>query len=277
MIRFLLVVMALLSVPAARAGFKSQAAKEAAEYVAERFGRQAVKEGAEVLARKIEVAAARHGNGVFAAVRKLGPSALPLLEEAGPNAAQAARVIVRYGEEGATCVLRRPAAMRQVVRLGDEAAGVFVKHAGGIAEPVVEQFGKGGVKALESLSPQSGRRLAMLMADGDLAKIGRSEELLGVVSKYGDGAMSFIWKNKGSLAVAGTLTAFLAAPDKFLNAAQGMTKTVADSAVRPLAEVPGTAVKGIAEGTNWTVVFVFAGLAGMAIWGVRMWMSRRDA
>ena len=54
----------LWSAPAVRADGKSQAAKEVAEYVLERFGRQVVREGTEALARRIEVVAARHGSEV---------------------------------------------------------------------------------------------------------------------------------------------------------------------------------------------------------------------
>jgi hypothetical protein len=249
----------LRSAPA-RADAKSQAAKEAAEYVLQRFGRQVVREGTEALARRIEVAAARHGNEVFEAVRKVGPRALPLVEEAGAHSRQAARIMAQHGEHGATWVVARPQAMKLVLQHGEEAAGVLVKHAGGIAEPVVERYGAKAVRALEATAPQSGRRLAMMMADGELAKIGRTQELLEVVGKYGDPAMNFIWRNKGSLAVGTTLAAFLATPDTFLNAAQGMTRTVAENAVKPLAEVPGAVVKEgageVARHTNWTLVFL---------------------
>jgi hypothetical protein len=154
------------------------------------------------------------------------------------------------------------------------AAGVLVKHAGGIAEPVVERFGSQAIRALEASGPQSGRRLAMMMADGELAKIGRTEELLEVVARYGDRSMDFIWKNKGPLTVGATLTAFLANPEAFLNTAQGVTKTVAENVVRPLADIPGTAVKAVAEGTNWTVVFVAALVGGAGIWAGRVWLRR---
>jgi hypothetical protein len=150
--------------------------------------------------------------------------------------------------------------MKLVLQHGEGAAGVLVKHAGGIAEPVVERFGTGAVRALEAVGPQGGRRLAMMVEGGELAKIGRSEELLQLIAKYGDPAMDFIWRNKGSLAVGTTLAAFLASPETFLNAAQGMTRTVAENAVRPLVEVPGVAVKEgageVARRTNWTLVFL---------------------
>jgi hypothetical protein len=249
----------LRSAPA-RADAKSEAAKDAAEYVLRRFGRQVVREGTEALARRIEVAAARHGNEVFEAVRKVGPRALPLVEEAGVHSRQAARIMAQHGEHGATWVVARPQAMKLVLQHGEEAAGVLVKHAGGIAEPVVERYGAKAVRALEATAPQGGRRLAMMMADGELAKIGRTEELLEVIGKYGDPAMNFVWRNKGSLAVGTTLAAFFASPDTFLNAAQGMTRTVAENAVKPLAEVPGAVVKEgageVARHTNWTLVFL---------------------
>jgi hypothetical protein len=206
------------------------------------------------------MAAARHGSDVFEAVRKVGPRALPLMEEAGVHGRQAARIMAQHGEQGAAWVVSRPQAMKLVLEHGDAAAGVLVKHAGGIAEPVVERFGAGAVRALEATGPQGGRRLAMMMADGELAGIGRTEELLGVVAKYGDPAMEFVWRNKGSLAVGTTLAAFLTTPETFLNAAKGISQTVAENAVRPLAEVPGAMAKEgageVARRTNWTVVFL---------------------
>jgi len=47
--------------------------------------------------------------------------------------------------------------------------------------------------------------------------------------------------------VGATLTAFLAKPEAFLNVAQGVSQTVAESAVRPLAEAPGKAVVGCCQ------------------------------
>ncbi len=230
----LIVGLMLRSAPAARADGKSQAAKEAAEYVLKRFGRKAVREGTEVLAGRIEMVAAKHGSDVFEAVRKVGPRALPLVEEAGTHGRQAARIMARHGEQGATWVVSRPKAMKFVLEHGDEAAGVFVKHAGGITEPVVERFGPRAVRALEATGPQGGRRLAMMMADGELANVGRAEELLGVVAKYGDPAMDFIWRNKGVLAGGAALTAFLANPEPFLGATREIAQVATDGVVKPV-------------------------------------------
>jgi hypothetical protein len=254
---------------AVRADAKTQAAREVAELVMQKFGRQAVREGTQALTRKIEVAATRHGNEVLEAVRKVGPRALPLLEEAGAHGSQAARIMAQHGEAGAVWVVSRPSAMNLVLRHGDGAAAVLAKHAGGIAEPVVERFGAGAVRALEATGPQGGRRLAMMMAEGDLGRIGRTEELLGVVAKYGDPAMSFIWRNKGALAVGTTLAAFLASPEPFLTAAQGITQTVTEVPLTVAKE--GT--KEVAKRTNWTLVFLAAIGGSLAL----VWFWLRSA
>jgi hypothetical protein len=253
------------------AGPASRATVELAEYAIQRFGRQAVREGAEAFAVKIESAAAKHGDEVFMAVRKVGPRALPLVEEAGAQGKQAARVLAQHGEAGAVNVVSRPVAMRLVARHGEEAAAVLVKHAG-IAEPVIEGFGAPAMRALAATGPQAGRRVAMLMADGDLAKIGRTPEVLEVIAKFGDRAAAFVWSNKGALAVGATLTAFLARPEAFISGAEKLAGTVAENAIRPLAEVPGKVVDktaekvadGVAKGTNWTVV-ILAILGGVGL------------
>jgi hypothetical protein len=276
LVTLVLSVLLLVSVsPLAHAGPTTQAAREIAEGVLQRFGRQAVTEGAEGLARRMEVAAARHGSEVFEAVQKIGPKALTLVEEAGAHGQQAARILAQHGDAGAVWIVARPTAMNLVLRHGEEAAGVLAKHAGGITEPLIEGFGGNAVRALEATGPQGGRRLAMMMADGDLAKIGRTEEILEVVAKYGDRATSFIWNQKGALTVGATLTAFLANPETFLHAAEGVTESVAEHALQPLAEIPGMAVKGVAEGTDWTIVICLVLVAIGCVAAVRFWPKPR--
>ncbi|MBX9582545.1 MAG: hypothetical protein K2X87_19745, partial [Gemmataceae bacterium] len=51
------------------------------------------------------------------------------------------------GEQGASRVPSRPAAMRQLARHGDEAAAVLVRHPG-VAEPLLERCGAQAVQAL---------------------------------------------------------------------------------------------------------------------------------
>lgn len=251
-----LATLALAATPAAADG-KSKAAQEAAEFVLRRFGREAAKDGASVLARRIEQAAVTHGDDVFKAVRMAGPRGLHLIEEAGAHSKQVARLLATHGEHGAVYVASKPRAMQLVLSHGEEAAAVLVKSRG-VALPAVESLGKPAIRAFQAIgSPQNARRLAMMAAEGgELAKIGRTPEVLAVIEKYGDKAMQFIWNHKGALATTAVLTAFLAEPEPFINGARDVTQTV----VKPIADVPAISAKEgaaeVARNTNWTIVFL---------------------
>jgi hypothetical protein len=267
-------VVALTAAPVAAQG-KAKLAQEAAEYLLQRFGREAAKDGAQALARRIEQAALAHGDEVFKAVRLVGPRGLHLIEEAGAQSKQVARLLATHGEEGAVFVASRPSAMRLLAEHGEEAAAVLVKTRG-VALPAVEALGRPAVRAFGALGTrQNARLLAMMAADGgELARIGRTPELLAVIEQYGDTAMQFVWKHKGALAVAATLTAFLAEPEAFLTGAKDITRVVAENVVKPIAQVPGIVAKEaageVARKTNWTLVFL-AIVAALALLAAARW------
>jgi hypothetical protein len=165
-------------------------------------------------------------------------------------------------------VLARPKALQLFVKHGDDVAEALVKHPG-IAEDAVEKFGIPAAKAMATVGPRNGRRIAMMAADGgDLIKIGRSDELLGVVGKFGNRAVDFIWKHKVELAAGATLIAFLENPEPYLSGARDLTKVVAENTVGPVAQGLGKGVeKGVEKAveaaapevgrqTNWTAVFL---------------------
>lgn len=234
----------------------------------QRFGRQVAREGTEALARKIETYAARYGEEAFIpAIRKVGPEAFVLVDAAGSDGAKALRVLSRHGEEGATWVLRRPKAMSQFVRLGDDCASVLVKHPG-IAEPLVERGGAKAVNALAAVNPQNGRRIAMLM-DGEIGKLPEGEKLLDVIAKYGDRGGQFVWENKGALAVGATLTAFVANPEPFINGTEKLAKIGGETVAKPIAE-------GVAKGTNWTVVILVVLAVGGVILAIKLGALRES-
>ena len=115
----------------------------------------------------------------------------------------------------------------------------------------------------------------MLAEGGELAKIGRTPELLGVLEKYGDPACEFVWRNKAALAVGAAAAAFLADPEPFLNGAKDITRIVAEDVVKPVAEVPATVAReaagDVARNTSWTLVFglgvvALAGLGAFRVW-----------
>lgn len=259
------VILAAFATTGARADLRSKAAREAAEYVLRKFGVTAVREGTETLAERIAAAAARHGDEALAAVRKVGPKALSLADEAGEQAPAALRLLSKHGEDAAVWVIRRPGGMELLSRFGDDAAEVLIKHKG-LAEPVLEHFGGPAVAALGAVGPQGGRRLAMMAQGGELAAIGRGPELMQVIARHGDPAMDFIWRNKGPLAVGTTLAAFLAKPEAFLDGGNRLAGTVAENVVSPVVQEAAGALAWLIRAAALLALF---GAGGVAYLGVR--------
>lgn len=158
----------------------------------------------------------------------------------------------------------RTSARKLVSQFGDDAADVIVRH-GEVGERIVGQFAEPGVKALMSVGSDGARRMA-IMAEGGVL----STQLIDVIATGGQKACSFIWENRAGLAVGATLTAFLASPETFIDGgvslANGMAEHVAEPVIEgiisPVAGVPVELAKGVAYGTNWTVI-VLAGLIGV--------------
>ena len=216
---------------AVRADAKTKAIRETAEAVMARFGVRAGR-SLPALAEKIESLAARYGDEALVAIRRVGPEAFTVIEEAGVNAPRAVRLLAKYGEEGATCVLRRPRAMRQFVRYGEEAASVLVKHPG-VAEPLIEQGGASAVRALVRLTPQGARRMAMVL-EGELKTAAGKPELMEVIARYGQRACDFVWRNKKVLAAGAALAAFLADPEPYLNGVRDLLQAAGEPVVKPV-------------------------------------------
>jgi hypothetical protein len=277
-----ILTLALFAVATAQAlaDGKTKAAQEIAELLLQKFGREAAKDGVSTLARRIEQAAITHGDDVFRAIRRVGPRALPLIEQSGNQAKQVARLLSVYGEAGAVYVANRPQAMQLILRHGERAAAALVKSRG-LALPVVESFGEPAIRAFQALaSAQNARRLAMMQAGGELAKIGRTPDLLAVIATWGDAGMEFIWKHKEALAVSAALAAFVADPRPFINGAKDLSQVVVENVVRPIANVPAIAAQEgaaeIARNTNWTLVFLVM-LAPLAILATTRWGLFRPA
>lgn len=208
------------------------AAREAAEMLVQKFGARAGR-GVPELATRIEGVAARYGDDAILAIRRGGPEAVALVEAAGPNGAKALRVLAAHGEAGAARVLSRPAANKLYLQYGDDAAAALVKHPG-VAEPLIERGGTQAVKALQAVTPQNGRRLAML-TEGELASsAARHPEVMALVAKRGDAVTEFLWKNKAVLAGGAALTAFLADPEPFLNGTRDILSVAGETVAKPL-------------------------------------------
>ena len=236
-----------LSANAANAGVGSVAVRETTEFLAKKFGKEVAEEGAENIAKRLTVLSTKYGDDVVCtAVKKVGPRGIQLIEKAGSNGDVVAKLLSKRGTE-AVWVVSKPKGLSLFVKYGDDAAEAMIKH-GEAAMPVINQFGQPAANAMKVVSKQNGRRIAMMTQNGELAKIGHTDELLGVVSKYGDEGMNFIWKNKGALAVGTTLTAFLMNPEPFIKGIEslgGNTVTpIATTFIKSIA-VPAACIAGV--------------------------------
>lgn len=174
---------------------KGKAIQEAVEYAAGRFAGEVAEESVERISARLTSLAAKHGDDAIAAFKKVGPQALRVAEEAGEHAGPALRLMASRGQE-AMWVLRDVERTALFLRFGDDAAEAMIRHKG-IATPLIKEFEGPAAKALNQVDARNARRIRMMAEEGDLARIGRTGRVLGVVERYGDRAADFVWRNKG--------------------------------------------------------------------------------
>lgn len=263
---FILVLVTFAAAPEANAQGKLGLAKELVESLGLRFSKEVAEEGAEILTRKVETFLVKYGDDGADALRKVGPYAIQLVDDAAADGVQATRWLAKFGDE-ATSVVRNETRRNLATKLGDEAAEAMIKH-GEIAEPILELAGKPAANALRAVSEQNARRIGMMAKSGELDKIGRTTELMDTIGKYGDRGMDFVWKNKGALAVSGALVAFLANPEPFIDGTQELANVVAQSAIEPIA-------KEVGNKTNWTVTIITLALCAVGYLSFKTWIRQR--
>lgn len=262
--KFVCVVLVSFSMAAyVQAGVGSKVVQEALEFTTRKFGKEVAESGAERLASKMTSLAARHGDDVVSlAFKKVGPRTSRIVSEAGEQGDVVLRLLAKHGDD-ALPAASRLTSLKLISSYGDDAADAIVRH-GSVGESVIGQFAGSGAKALSQVTPQNGRRLAMMAGQGEL-----TVPVLEVVAKYGDRAAEFVWNNKGALAVGAALTAFVASPDDFIDGTVDLTNIVAENAVKPLAEVPKVVLAEAAHAMNWMLIGTLTGITGML--GLVIW------
>src|SRR5712691_6626744 len=98
---------------------RSKVTRESAEYIISKFGKEVGKETVEALTEKLASISARHGEEALIALRKVGPRGLQIMTDAGEHAADAVKLMAKFGDEAAG-VLSRPKGMAYVLKYGDE-------------------------------------------------------------------------------------------------------------------------------------------------------------
>jgi len=266
---FLLSIVFFLSdVRECHAQGKAAIAREAAEFVMKKFSKEAAAESVETMTQKIEGAMVKYGEDGLAAIRNVGPRAIQLADEAGEAGAASVKLMAKYGDDSLWLVGKQ-SRMGIVAAHGDDAATALIRQ-GEIAEPLIKSMGAPAAKALANVSTQNGRRIAMMVDEGQIAKAGsRSEDMMNVIAKFGDRGMEFIWKNKAALAVGATLTAFLADPAPFIDGTRELSKVVASSIVEPIAREVGIR-------TNWTAVLLAFVVCSFGVYLIRRVTTRQS-
>ncbi|MCY2973804.1 MAG: hypothetical protein NTW52_03960 [Planctomycetota bacterium] len=233
-----------------------------------KFSKDIAEESLETITKKIEGAVVKYGDEGLEAIRKIGPRAVQLADEAGEAGSASVKLMAKYGEDSLWLVGKQ-SRMGIVAAHGDDAATALIRQ-GEIAEPLIKSLGSPAAKALSNVSTQNGRRIAMMVDEGMISKAGsRAEDLMNVIAKFGDKGMEFIWKNKAALAIGTTLAAFLSDPQPFIDGTLDLSKVAATSVVEPIA-------REVALKTNWTAVLMTMVVGSFGVYILRKFWSRNS-
>ena len=216
----------------------SAATREASEFIIAKFGKGAAGNSIDEVSQATIRAVEAHGEEALGFLRAAGHSGFVALTEAGELSPELIKFFARKGDD-AIWVISDPKKLSIFLKHGDSGAEALLKHPG-IADNLIERFGEDAVTALNSISRQNAQRLSIMEREGVLTATPQSAELLTVIRRYGDEAMDFIWKNKGSLTVATILASFIKDPQAYMS---GFKDLVVDPIVVP-----------IVSNTNWSLI-----------------------
>lgn len=228
---------------------------EAVETLAQYLVRTGTRSGRPAVTA-IEKACAENGPRMTQLAHSMGgwKTIIKVVEEAGENGPKLTKLMVREGDK-AIHIIQRPGSTAIFIKHGDDAIPALLNHKG-IAEELINAGGKPAISALNNLSARSGRLLSNLARDPEAAALAKNPQVLEVIRKYGDEGMRFIWDNKGSLAVATVLTAFLADPERFMKGAAPLVEPIAG----PVSKATGEVAKQVAAVFPWNLAVIAGAL-----------------
>jgi hypothetical protein len=251
-----------LAVHAANAGPASKTVRETAEWIVKKFGTgragKTIDEVAAATARAVE----KHGDEALPLLRSAGHAGFEALETAGKQAPDVLKLFARRGDE-AVWLISQPKKLAIFMKHGDTAADALLKHPG-IADDLIERLGREVVGPLQQLGKSGAQQMGMAASEGVFSATSRSGELIGVIGKYGDRAMDFIWRHKGALAITATLTAFLANPEPFIQGGKEL-----------ITEPVNALGAAIIPRANWTILLSVTAAAAAALCAFRMVLRSR--
>ncbi len=191
-------------------------------------------------------------------------------EEVGKQpAAQAIKATTRETLEHGTTQL----IVRQGVRHGDDALRLGAGSVGRTAMASADDV----ARAIARVSPQNGRRLAMMMPD--IQQSGKSAEVIELLAKNGkaDQIIDFLWRNKEALATGALLTTVIANPDVVFSNGERLLTNVATTVGEHVAQpvIQGTFDQILAPMFRGSIVrfWLFVGVGGVVLFGLHQLSS----
>jgi hypothetical protein len=227
---------------------KTVVIRETAEYVFKTFSKQAAKTTLQEVTEQVTKLATRYGDDAIVALRKVGPRAYTLADNAGEHGLRCVQLLARYGDD-ALRLTASPTGLNLCARYGDDAAIGLIRH-GEIAETLVTWGGKPAAGALKAVNGQNARRIAMLHQVGHFHSCPRSPELLSVIDQHGDRAAEYLWNHQQHLSLRDQLEKFLTDPSTYLDGAKKLVEiALADGPAQPAQRqgLPAVAPVGLAE------------------------------
>lgn len=244
---------AILASMPAESGVTSVTIREAAEFVVKKFGRGSAGRTVDEVAQNTAKMVAQHGDEAIPFLRSSGHAGFQALTQAGDQAPDIIRLYARRGDE-AIWIVSEPKKLAIFLKHGDTAANALLRHPG-IADDLIDRFGISAAGALNNVSRQGAQRMGAAATEGLFTATPRSTELFSVISRHGDRAMDFIWRNKGALTVTAALGSFLNDPEPYFSGARSL---IVDPVVEP-----------VVSSVNWTLIFVIAVVLAFLVLAIR--------
>ncbi len=257
---------------AAAADAAIDAIEDGASQVADHFPTGTADFGGEgALARTMEEDATKFGTQeTVQATEKVGPEALTEVADMDPAEGQKALQLMARDGDSALYITRSGRRMAIFMDLGNDAVTAMEKQKG-IVEGLLETFGRPAAQDIDELSDVNGKRLINMADSGALNANGQAPGMLSVIGKYGDTAMNFIWKHKGTLAVGAVAVAFLRDPKPFIDGTRKLTTAVIRTPFNAMSKPLAT----VAKTTNWTVLFAEFVAAAAALTAFSIYLRHR--
>lgn len=209
-----------------------KALRELAEVLVKQGGKEATDESIEAMTKQVAKMVARYGADAVPVMERYGVSAYRLLNDLPEGDGKLLVKSVRtYGDDAIR--VAQTSAGREVLFSGSDAAIRAVIKYSDEAIPMIRKYGDDCARVLNNLPPQQGRRLIQLENE-KLFDAAQFDQFVGVVGRYGERGMEYIWRNKKLLLAAGAFALFANDPEVYINGIRDLAKDLGNITLGPI-------------------------------------------